>query len=93
MHHHGKVGRMVLDLRLDRLELLSVAIQQLPLILDLVGATYWTDNIASLESTSARKSVSVVPVTVEQNKNENKFDLIDRFSQIFKKKVTAVEDE
>jgi len=52
-----------------------------------------TDNIASLESTSARKSVSVVPVTVEQNKNENKFDLIDRFSQIFKKKVTAVEDE
>ena len=33
-----------------------------------------TDNIASLESTSARKSVSVVPVTVEQNKNENKFD-------------------
>ena len=52
-----------------------------------------TDNIASLESTSGRKSVSVVPVTVEQNKNENKFDLIDRFSQIFKKKVTAVEDE
>lgn len=52
-----------------------------------------TDNIASLESTSDRKSVSVVPVTVEQNKNENKFDLIDRFSQIFKKKVTAVEDE
>lgn len=52
-----------------------------------------TDNIASLESTSDRKLVSVVPVTVEQNKNENKFDLIDRFSQIFKKKVTAVEDE